>query len=66
MLGDERTYKKLDCDPALAVYGKEVLFLNLKKNGCDPDDLYCRLCSSGGLAPLILYEIHKPGVRCVP
>ncbi len=69
MLSDDKTYKKLKRDPALALERKmNSLLLSLKRAGSLPDALYYRLRSSAKTTPLLygLPKIHKPNTPLRP
>ncbi len=69
MLSDDKTYKKLKRDPALALERKmNSLLLSLKRAGSLPDVLYYRLRSSAKTTPLLygLPKIHKPNTPLRP
>ena len=69
MLSDERTYQRVDKDPASSLERKlNSLLLSLKKKGSLCQTTYDRLRSTGGLTPFIysLPKIHKPDVPLRP
>ena len=69
MLSDEKTYRKINKDPAPALERRmNALLLGLHRKGTIPKKLYEKLRSSAGQNPLLygLPKIHKPGVPLRP